>query len=232
VHTNSGILNHAAYLIATGGNFNGCNITGLGEEKQERLFYQALTRYLQYNSSFYDAYLSIRNACYDLYPSEDCLEVEKALRATELPQAGLCSGIAPVDPGCASVVDQCPTVANQTIAGICGCGMADIDANGNGIMDCNDPKVFGVTPAAPKITAGTKKLAFLLSPFQGAVYYVRLQVTPPGKRKKTTYYQVNSASGLIKRLPSGAVVNLRYYYRIPGTNVFSNPSPIKKTKIK
>ena len=32
--------------------------------------------------------------------------------------------------------DGCPTDANKTAPGSCGCGIADLDANGNGTVDC------------------------------------------------------------------------------------------------
>jgi hypothetical protein len=43
------------------------------------------------------------------------------------------------DPGydantCAA--DGCPSDPNKTAPGVCGCGTADVDANGNGVMDC------------------------------------------------------------------------------------------------
>ena len=41
-------------------------------------------------------------------------------------------------------VDQCPSDENKTEPGICGCGVADIDSDTDGIFDCNDncPAVF------------------------------------------------------------------------------------------
>ncbi len=118
VHKNSGVLNHAAYLIAVGGTFNGCSISGLGEAKMEQIMYRALTRYLSSSSKFYDAYLALRTAALDFYSLEDFLQVEKALRAVELPQAGYCSGLNPVDTGCAALVDNCPNDNNQLARGM------------------------------------------------------------------------------------------------------------------
>ena len=34
--------------------------------------------------------------------------------------------------------DQCATDPNKTFAGICGCGVADADTDGDGLVDCND----------------------------------------------------------------------------------------------
>ena len=44
VHTNSGVNNKAAYLIAIGGNFNGKTITGLGNTKAAKIYYEVQTR--------------------------------------------------------------------------------------------------------------------------------------------------------------------------------------------
>ncbi len=44
VHTNSGIPNKAAYLIAAGDTFNGWTITGIGIPKMGALFYATMTR--------------------------------------------------------------------------------------------------------------------------------------------------------------------------------------------
>ncbi len=38
----------------------------------------------------------------------------------------------------ASVTDDCPSDANKTDPGQCGCGIADTDSDGDGVLDCND----------------------------------------------------------------------------------------------
>lgn len=113
VHLNSSVVNKAAYLIAMGGTFNGCTITGLGRAKEEAIFYRAQTTYYTTTTDFNEAYAALLAACADLYSSTDCKEVEKALRATELNQAGYCSGEPAQDPGCAAV-ETAPTVVSVT----------------------------------------------------------------------------------------------------------------------
>ena len=39
---------------------------------------------------------------------------------------------------CSAVEDLCPDDPNKTEPGICGCGVADVDSDGDGTMDCND----------------------------------------------------------------------------------------------
>lgn len=117
VHYNSSVVNKAAYLIAIGGTFNGCTIAGLGRDKEEAIFYRAQSTYYTTTTDFNGAYIALLAACADLYSTTDCKEVEKALRAVELNQAGYCSGEVAVDPGCAAV-DAVPTVvaATSTVA--------------------------------------------------------------------------------------------------------------------
>ena len=45
VHWNSPVVTHAAYLLATGGSFNGCSVSGIGRSKMESIFYRALASY-------------------------------------------------------------------------------------------------------------------------------------------------------------------------------------------
>ena len=46
--------------------------------------------------------------------------------------------------------DECPADPNKTLAGICGCGVADTDTDGDGTPDCND----GCPSDPAKIAAG------------------------------------------------------------------------------
>ncbi|MFH1207497.1 MAG: M4 family metallopeptidase [Patescibacteria group bacterium] len=109
IHTNNTILGHAAYLIATGGTFNGCTISGIGRTKEEAIFYRALTVYSTASSDFNDTYTALINACNDLYGtgSSDCTQVMNALQSVEFDQSGLCSAVPAVTPAC--VV---PTIAS------------------------------------------------------------------------------------------------------------------------
>ena len=55
VHTNSGILNKAAFLITVGQtNFNGHTIRGIGSPYAQRLYYNVLVNRLNGNSDFFD----------------------------------------------------------------------------------------------------------------------------------------------------------------------------------
>lgn len=59
VHRNSGIINHAYYLLAE----------TIGKDKAERLFYRALANYMTQTSQFIDCRLAFESAAKDLYGS-------------------------------------------------------------------------------------------------------------------------------------------------------------------
>lgn len=112
VHTNSGVLNKAFYLMTDGGSFNGCSINGIGRDRSHAIIYQALTRYLSPTSNFKSMYNSALQACNDLYPnSPECENVKAALQATEMDQqpdadqiGAKCQGLQPQQPVCAGGV--------------------------------------------------------------------------------------------------------------------------------
>ena len=113
VHYNSSVVNHAAYLMAMGGTYNGCTITGIGRTKEEAIFFRALNVYYTTSTDFNGAYTALITACGDLYgaSSTDCLQVTKALMAVEMDQAGQCSGGTAVAPSC-DALDNAPTITN------------------------------------------------------------------------------------------------------------------------
>lgn len=199
VHYNSGVLNHAAYLISEGGSLNGCDVAGLGIEKMEQIMYRALTKYLSRTSNFYDAYIAIRQAAWDLFPAEDFLSVEKALLAVQLNQPGRCSGIAASPTLCNLWRDECPNDPDLIREGACGCGVPEVDSNRNGVPDCIDidRNTRPATPVISKLaTKGRKKIrtyAIALQEVRGARYIVTLtpkRGRPVVKTMKSAYIQV------------------------------------------
>jgi len=90
VHTNSGVANKTAYLIADGGTFNGQTVTGIGLTKSAWLWYTTDTTLL-YASGFADLADTLERTCTGLvnlgidgFVSADCTQVSKAITATEL----------------------------------------------------------------------------------------------------------------------------------------------------
>ena len=199
VHRNSGVLNHAAYLIAEGGSFNGCSIPGLGIKKTEQVMYRALTKYLTPTSTFYDAYVAIRQSAWELFTAEEFLSVEKALLAVQLNQPGKCSGIKASPTQCSAWFDQCPDHPNLISKGACGCGVPEVDANNNGVPDCVDinrdtrPAAPVVSKLATKKRKKVRKFLVALQEVPGAQYIIRFNQKgkrPIYRRMKTPLIRV------------------------------------------
>jgi bacillolysin len=67
VHTNSGIINKAAYLLAMGGTHYGVPVTGIGNDKVGAIYYRANDIYLTASSTFSQARAALVQAASDLY---------------------------------------------------------------------------------------------------------------------------------------------------------------------
>lgn len=206
VHTNSGVLNHAAYLIAAGGTFNGCSINGIGEEKMERIMYRALTKYLGPTSNFYDAYAAVQNATLDLYGWSELLEVRRALKAVELDQANYCLGLPRTDPG--------------------------TDENMNGISDCNDPFVTGVIPGKPVLRPGKNLVRITMPSMVGIKYLIQVTTKSQKGRPSTTYYLSDLNAVILKPVSSGSSVTVSFRYLLEGQPpLYSEPSGLAKARV-
>ena len=83
VHTNSGIINKAAYLIAEGGTHYGVTVNGIGKDKMGKIFYRANTQYLTESATFSQARQAFVQSAADLYgtQSAEVTSVNKAFDA-------------------------------------------------------------------------------------------------------------------------------------------------------
>ncbi|BCO08884.1 hypothetical protein GF1_12600 [Desulfolithobacter dissulfuricans] len=74
VHVNSGIPNKAAWLTVAGGTHHGIDVTGIGREKAEQIYYLAMTQYLKSATrsrwTFRQARYALLNACRQLYTDQ------------------------------------------------------------------------------------------------------------------------------------------------------------------
>jgi len=90
VHSNSGVNNKAAYLMADGDTFNGQTITGIGIEKTAQIYYRVETAYLTSASDYLDLGTALGQTCSDLVggptgiTAGDCEQVGKVVAATEM----------------------------------------------------------------------------------------------------------------------------------------------------
>jgi len=69
VHTNSGIINKAAYLISEGGTHYGVTVNGIGMDKMTTIFYRALTQHLTQSSTFSQLRAALIQSATELYGS-------------------------------------------------------------------------------------------------------------------------------------------------------------------
>ncbi|PEA55502.1 bacillolysin [Bacillus pseudomycoides] len=67
VHTNSSIINKAAYLLANGGTHYGVTVNGIGKDKVGAIYYRANTLYFTQSTTFSQARAGLVQAAADLY---------------------------------------------------------------------------------------------------------------------------------------------------------------------
>lgn len=78
VHTNSGIMNKAFYLMAEGGTHRGTFVPKIGRNAAEAIFFAALIRYLTKSSKFIDVANATKAIAERLYGSDGARAVERA----------------------------------------------------------------------------------------------------------------------------------------------------------
>jgi Zn-dependent metalloprotease len=144
-HSNGGITNKAAFLIAMGGTHNGITVSGIGRTKLAHLYYDVLTTWLPSNATFQVAANATVAAATVAatsgrhgFTSADACVVTNAFAAVGLRPADLdCDGSPDafdIDDDNDSIVDtadNCPAVSNP--------GQTDTDGDGRG--DACDPDV-------------------------------------------------------------------------------------------
>ena len=128
VHTNSGIPNKAAFLIAAGGTHNGITVSGIGRTKAAKLYYEVLTTFITYNANFNSArdatVIVAQNAAlaggYNFTAADACV-VLNAFAAVGLGLADIdCDGVddnADTDDDGDTIgdsVDNCPRISNPS----------------------------------------------------------------------------------------------------------------------
>lgn len=86
VHFNSGITNHAAYLLAQGGEAGGVSVTGVGRSITEQIFFRTLTTRLTSYDDMQAASDNMLIACAELYGSQSqaCISTQNSLAAVGL----------------------------------------------------------------------------------------------------------------------------------------------------
>lgn len=88
VHINSGIINHAFYLLAVGGRhrLSGISVPGIGRDRAARVFYVGFTQCLWPTAVFRDARYCVAQAAQNLYGSDAASAVHSAFDAVGVPR--------------------------------------------------------------------------------------------------------------------------------------------------
>ncbi|HQU81906.1 MAG TPA: M4 family metallopeptidase [Pyrinomonadaceae bacterium] len=112
VHTNSGIANHAFYLMAAGGTnrVSGISVTGIGTSASERIWYRALTTYMTASTNFAAARTATINAANDLFGAS-------STQATGVAQAWCAVGVGACPGGSTPTPTPTPTGSNLLVNG-------------------------------------------------------------------------------------------------------------------
>jgi thermolysin len=122
VHINSGIMNKAAYLMATGGTHRGIKIcTGLGNDVLGRLYYHALCNHLVPTSNFSAMRNAILDSLLDLFSSDAKYATWKASVTNAFAAVGIGSSVT-----CPKVLCYISPVKQCKIAPIYQCKIAPI----------------------------------------------------------------------------------------------------------
>ncbi|MBB5894486.1 M4 family metallopeptidase [Kutzneria kofuensis] len=92
VHINDGVINKADYLITDGDTFNGQTVRGLGQDKAVQIWW-GVENTLTPSATFHDVGDALNSSCKALarahtagITSDDCTQVGKAVKATQLDQ--------------------------------------------------------------------------------------------------------------------------------------------------
>lgn len=113
VHTNSGIINNAAYLMTMGGTNPASKVAvpvGIGWDKSEKLWYRANTKYFLNNTNFSQAAYAVLTVAEELgFTDNERNIVECAFKAVEIlngPCAPIVDPSIPTDDSDASAIEE------------------------------------------------------------------------------------------------------------------------------
>ncbi len=125
------------------------------------------------------------------------VSITKALRAgtnTIRVLANSSNGGPNLDSMVVTAPDECPNDPNKTVAGVCGCGTADVDRDSDGTMDCKEacPTDRNKTPPGAcgcGVSEGSCGEV-------GSVIRLPIEVLGPSGTKETVSFELSSTTGV------------------------------------
>jgi Zn-dependent metalloprotease len=181
VHINSGIPNHAAYLVAQ----------AIGREKMEQIYYRTLTQYLSPDADFLDAGRATVQAATDLYGATEVNAVRDAFRQVGIDLGGSSTGPStPVPSTTTTPVPSSSPVPGETLPA----GCRDVITNGSfersgGWNEVTSGHTQIIDPELPH--TGSQS-AWLGGTDQESVQYIYQDITLPANATsvKVSYYHL------------------------------------------
>jgi Zn-dependent metalloprotease len=154
VHGNSGIANHAFYLLAVGGKHvrnktPDVTVPALGIEKAGQIWYRAQTTYLSPSSGFQGLRAALRQAATDLYGETAAAATDKSLDAVGAP-----GGAPPPPPSTVALVNGQPLGGQSAAQGTSRFFSIDLPAGASNIRvttsgGSGDADLYGKIGSAP-----------------------------------------------------------------------------------
>ncbi|WP_444997792.1 M4 family metallopeptidase [Aliikangiella sp. IMCC44359] len=201
VHMNSGIANLAYVLLVDGGshprNKTNATVPQIGMAKAEKIFYRALTTYMNQNTQFSGARTATASAAQDLYGATEKHAVETAWCAVGV---GSCPTGPDPDP------DPDPTPGNELQNGVAKTGLS---ANAGSELNYTF-----------KVPTGASNINFVMSGGSGdADLYVKFGSKPTDSSYDCRPYKSGNAESC-----TGSQTGGTYYVRLKAYSTFSNVS--------
>ncbi len=127
--------------------------------------------------------------------------------------------------------DQCPADNAKINPGLCGCGVADDDSDGDGVVDCFG-SIRSLTPTRPKFTVKKNKVTIVLRARSDAQYVLQTRTyrkgSKPGKFRSRT---LSKPSYKITKPKNGYVLEAKYRYQLKSESALkSKISKVAKKK--
>jgi Zn-dependent metalloprotease len=194
VHINSGIPNHAAFLVAQ----------AIGREKMEQIYYRTLTQYLSPQSEFFDAARATVRAAQDLYSAAEVDAVRKAFAQVGIDVGGTDTVPTPSGQSNQPSGNAPPPPPEQLPAGC-------TDAITNGTFEQDGgwaEEAQGAQVLDPELPHTGKRSAWLGGTDQEALQYIYQEVRIPANATSVqlSYYRLlhRETTGLLGVLAADA----------------------------